>query len=96
MLITDVRDSPYVSDVPKMFVKSAAAAGVPETDDYNGRSQFGVRLSELSVAPNGERCTTFQGYIRNTGALSRPNLTVATCVHVTRLLWAGKHCVGVQ
>ncbi len=66
--------------------------GVPVLDDYNGASQEGVGVAQLS-ADGGHRYSTARGYLR-TDPL--PNLVVVTGVQATRVLIAHGRATGVE
>lgn len=65
------------------FVHAAVAAGIPRSEDLNGPDKSGVGLTPLSIR-RGRRYSVADGYLRP--ALRRPNLTVVTGAHATRLL----------
>jgi choline dehydrogenase-like flavoprotein len=67
--------------------------GVPVLDDYNGASQEGVGVAQLSAA-DGHRFSTARGYLRDAEPL--PNLTVVTGVQATRLVLSGSRATGVE
>ena len=66
--------------------------GVPVLDDYNGASQEGVGVAQLS-ADAGHRYSTARGYLR---ANPLPNLVVVTGVHATRIVLTGSRATGVE
>ncbi len=74
---------------------AAREAGWPITDDYNsgdregegfGRSQYSIR--------NGRRASAASAYLRP--ALSRPNLTVMTKAHTTRVVISKGRATGIE
>jgi choline dehydrogenase len=73
-------------------VKAAIDAGLPANDDFNGPEQDGVGLYQLTQR-NGMRWSTAVGYLHP--ALDRPNLTVASFMHATRVFFEGTRAVGV-
>jgi choline dehydrogenase len=75
------------------FVEAAVQAGHRQTDDFNGPSQDGVGWYQLTQR-DGLRCSAAVAYLHP--ALERPNLTVLTGAHVTRLLLNGRRAVGVE
>ncbi len=88
--VAEVLDpSPYV----KAFVKAGMQAGHHRNHDFNGEHQLGVGLTQVTQK-NGERCSTAKGYL--TPNLDRPNLTVITKAHTTRILMRGNRAVGVE
>jgi choline dehydrogenase-like flavoprotein len=76
-----------------IFIEAGKQAGHPETKDFNGVEQHGVGMFQVTHK-NGERWSAAKGYL--TPNLARPNLTVITKAHTTRLLTKGKHAVGVE
>lgn len=69
------------------------AKGYPIVDDYNGEAPDGVGPVQYSIK-NGRRSSTASGFLRP--ALKRPNLTVVTGAHVTRIQFDGRRAVGVE
>ena len=76
-----------------VFVKAAIEAGYIENTDFNGPEQEGVGMYQVTHK-NGERYSAAKAYV--TPHLSRPNLTVITDAHTTRVLIEGKRAVGVE
>ncbi|MES2990864.1 MAG: choline dehydrogenase [Pseudomonadota bacterium] len=76
-----------------VFVDAAAQAGYPRNDDFNGATQEGVGLYQVTQK-NGERGSVAKSYL--TPNLGRSNLTVMTGAHTTRVLMEGKRAVGVE
>lgn len=67
--------------------------GIPPTDDFNGESQEGAALYEVTQK-NGERWSTARAFLDP--VVSRPNLTVIKRAHTQRVLLEGKRAVGVE
>jgi choline dehydrogenase len=65
------------------FLEAATASGIPRARDLNAAENDGVGLTPVSVR-RGRRYSVVDGYLR--AAMRRPNLTLVTGVHVTRLL----------
>ncbi len=76
-----------------LFVKAANQAGFPLNADFNGATQEGVGMYQVTHK-NGERFSAAKGYL--TPNLGRANLTVMTGAHSTRILFEGKRAVGVE
>ncbi|MEJ8839046.1 GMC family oxidoreductase [Ramlibacter sp. AN1133] len=75
-----------------VFVEAARQAGYPENRDFNGPTQEGVGLYQVTHKA-GERFSAAKAYLApNRG---RPNLHVITGAHATRVLLEGKAAVGV-
>ncbi|WNG52605.1 FAD-binding protein [Archangium minus] len=75
------------------FIEAAQQVGIPTTRDYNGARMEGAGFFDLSVA-NGERFNVARALLFP--AMSRPNLTVLTYAEVSRLIFEGRRCTGVE
>ena len=75
------------------FIDAAAQAGHKLTADFNGAQQEGAGYYKV-MQKGGERCSNARAYLSE--AAGRPNLTVLTGVHATRVLFDGKRAVGVR
>jgi len=76
----------------RVFVEAAQQAGYPENRDFNGPTQEGVGLYQVTHR-NGERFSAAKAYLApNRG---RSNLQVITAAHATRILLEGRRAVGV-
>jgi choline dehydrogenase-like flavoprotein len=87
--VMDLRSPNRFSPV---FVEAAKQAGYPENRDFNGPSQEGVGLYQVTHR-NGERFSAAKAYL--TPNRQRPNLHVVTGAHATRVLLEGRRAVGV-
>ncbi len=82
------------------FVASAEASGIPR-GDYNGRDRTnpdGVTSLFQTTTQNGMRSSTYRAFLQGE-AESRPNLTILTNAHVTRVVMAqngGLTATGVE
>jgi choline dehydrogenase len=74
------------------FFAAAEQAGYPRTSDVNGCQQEGFAAFDRNVH-RGRRLSAAGAYLHP--AMSRPNLTVRTRAHVTRILFDGTRAVGV-
>ena len=83
----------YTSDVTERFLRAAHDRGVVLNPDYNGRSQEGAFLYQVTHK-NGERCSAAKGYL--TPNLQRPNLNVITNAVSAKIDVAGRRATGVQ
>ncbi|QRV97652.1 GMC oxidoreductase [Ceratobasidium sp. AG-Ba] len=84
------------SNVSRSFVASCQAIGIPHNPDFNTSSgTLGVSKMMTYITPTFTRCSAEAAYLTPT-VLARPNLTVATNAHVTRILFDGKRAVGVE
>lgn len=75
-----------------VFVEAGKQAGFPENRDFNGASQEGVGLYQVTHK-NGERYSAAKAYLAP--HRDRPNLHVITGAHATRVLLDGQRAVGV-
>ena len=75
------------------WVEAARQAGYPYSDDHNGARPEGFGPSERTI-DRGRRISTAVAYLKP--ASRRPNLTIETNAHVTRLLFEGRRVVGVE
>jgi choline dehydrogenase-like flavoprotein len=76
-----------------VFVEAARQAGYPVNADFNGATQEGVGLYQVTHK-NGERFSAAKAYL--TPNLGRKNLTVMTSAYTTRILLEAKRAVGVE
>src|SRR5260370_2209344 len=88
-----IDDCPYVDEGERLWLQAARAAGYPLNDDFNGASQEGVGLFQLT-ARGGEGFGTAKAYLAP--ASGRSNLTVKTGVLTTRILIEKGRAVGVE
>jgi choline dehydrogenase len=75
------------------FIEAGEQAGLPLNEDFNGPEQDGVGWYQVTQR-NGLRCSAAVAYLHL--VLKRPNLTVHTSAHVTRLLLDGIRATGVE
>jgi choline dehydrogenase len=88
--VTNVRmDNPLCS----AFVAASIEAGIPPTDDFNGKSQEGAGYYQCTIR-DGRRGSTAVTYLRD--AASRPNLRVITNAEVEGIALDGKRASGVR
>ena len=88
--VADLRDPNPFS---QHFVQAGVQAGLPQTDDFNGATQEGVGLYQVTQK-NGERHSVAKAYL--TPARSRPNLHVFTHTSVDRIVWRDGRAHAVQ
>lgn len=89
-----------VSDVARIvhplceiFVQAGIEAGLPRNPDFNGATQEGVGIYQITTK-NGVRASAAAAYLAP--ALKRPNLHVEINAQVTRVLFEGRRAVGVE
>ena len=75
------------------FLKAAAEAGYPLTDDVNGYQQEGFARFDRNIK-NGRRLSAARAYLHP--VMDRKNLTVKTHAFVNKVLFEGKRAVGVE
>ena len=75
------------------FTEAGVQAGYPHNTDFNGATQEGVGLYQVTHK-NGERHSAAKAYL--TPHLGRANLQVITQAHATRILMDGRRAVGVE
>ena len=76
-----------------LFVEAGRQAGYPVNPDFNGASQEGVGMYQVTHRA-GERFSAAKAYLRPASA--RPNVRVMTGAHTTRILFEGRRAVGVE
>lgn len=87
-----VEDRRFTHELTSAFVESAVAAGLKRNDDFNGATQEGAGVYQVTHR-RGERWSVADAYIRP--AMGRPNLTVRTEAFVTRILIENGRATGV-
>lgn len=80
-------------EMTRAFVRSCQELGLPYNPDFNGARQEGCGFYQLTVR-NARRCSAAVGYLRP--VLHRPNLTILTNAHASRILIENKRAVGVE
>jgi choline dehydrogenase len=76
------------------WLEAGRQAGYPYTADVNGRQQEGFGRLDMTVSPDGRRCSAANAYLRL--AMKRPDLAVRTGALATRVLFEGRRAVGVE
>jgi choline dehydrogenase-like flavoprotein len=79
LLVDNPRDPNVVS---KMWVEAGKSAGLPENRDFNGQSQFGLGIYNVTQ-DRGARFSAFTAFVRP--VLGRRNLTVMSGTEVVDL-----------
>ncbi|OLF09486.1 choline dehydrogenase [Actinophytocola xinjiangensis] len=87
-----VEDRRYTHELSTAWVDAAVSWGLKPTDDFNGATQEGAGLYQVTCR-GGRRWSTADAYLRP--ALERPNLTVRTHAHAERVVFEGTRAVGV-
>ena len=83
--------------ITRDFVKAGAAMQMRVREEFNDGDNEGIGLYQVTQfhdpARNGERCSAAAAYLHP--VMDRPNLTVITNAHATRILFDGKRATGV-
>jgi choline dehydrogenase len=83
---------PAASPLFQAFFAAVQEAGYPLTDDVNGYRQEGFARFDRNIT-RGRRLSAARAYLHP--VMDRPNLTVRTRAHTTRLLFRGDRVTGV-
>ncbi|MBG0828446.1 choline dehydrogenase [Planomonospora sp. ID67723] len=75
------------------FFAAVQQAGYPLTDDVNGFRQEGFAAFDRNLH-RGRRLSAARAYLHP--VMGRPNLTVRTRTHVSKVIFHGKRAVGVE
>jgi choline dehydrogenase len=75
------------------YLAAGIAAGLPRNRDFNGVSQEGVGIYQITTR-NGFRASAATAYLKP--AMGRDNLKVITRAHATRILFEGTRAIGVE
>ena len=76
------------------WLEAGRQAGYPSTSDINGYQQEGFGRFDMTVSPDGRRCSAANAYLRP--AMRRSNLAVRTHSLATRVLFEGRRATGVE
>jgi choline dehydrogenase len=90
LTISDLRDP---NPATTAFVEAAVEAGLERSTDVNGERQDGVDYTQVTQR-RGRRASTASSYLRP--ARRRPNLTVVTGAHATRIHFERRRATGVE
>ena len=89
----DVADQRSPSPLSVAFVEACGTAGLPANPDFNGASQDGAGLYQVTQR-DGRRASSATAFLRP--AESRSGLTVRTGVQVARVVVEAGRAVGVE
>ena len=90
LAVTDV--SQQLHPLCETFLRAGDELGLPRNEDFNGATQEGLGLYEITTR-DGRRMSTSRAYLKP--AIRRPNLSVLTGTHATRVLFDGRRARGV-
>ncbi len=88
----NVMERPHTGALSHAFVQAGVELGYPANDDFNGPSQEGFGVYQVTQKM-GRRHSAAVGYLHP--ALSRSNLTLETQALATKLLFDGSRAVGI-
>ena len=89
--VTNCEDQ--VHPLTRRYLQSAQQAGLPLNPDFNGATQEGVGVYQISTK-DGRRMSAARAFLRP--AMKRKNVRVETGALATRLLFEGTRVVGVE
>jgi choline dehydrogenase len=85
--------NPVRTPLGDAMVQASIEAGIPENPDFNGARQEGVGYYQTTTS-NRQRWSAARAYLHPNR--HRPNLTIATEAHATRVLIEDGRAVGVE
>jgi choline dehydrogenase len=88
----NVADLIAPNPMTRAFVAACQQVGLKRNDDFNGPQQEGAGIYQVTQK-TGQRHSTAAAFLKP--ALARPNLTVLTHTHATRILFEKNRAVGV-
>jgi choline dehydrogenase len=88
-----VGDQRSGNTITPAFVEAGVEAGLPRNEDFNGPSQDGVGMYQVTQR-GGMRASAAAAYLHP--AAERENLTVLPYMHVSRIIFEGDRAVGVE
>jgi choline dehydrogenase-like flavoprotein len=84
--------------VTRAFLEACAERQIRANPDFNGPEQEGAGLYQVTQfwggPQRGERCSTAAAYLHP--AMNRPNLSVVTNAHASRIVLEGKRATGLR
>lgn len=87
-----VCDLPTVNPMSTAFVKAATQCQYPHNRDFNGATQDGVGIYQVTQH-KGKRCSSARAFLDP--VRHRPNLTIETGAQVERVMFENRRAVGV-
>jgi choline dehydrogenase len=88
-----VSNQPYQWEIAKTLLEACRQAGIPFNPDFNGATQEGCGYYQTTTKDK-RRWSTAAAYLNM--AKSRPNLTIRTNAHATRILFTGSKAIGIE
>lgn len=93
-----VADQSAPAAITAAFIEACELAQIPRTADFNGATQEGVGLYQVTQFHDGprkgERCSAAAGWLHP--VMDRPNLTVLTGRIVHRVTLDGRRATGIE
>ena len=86
-------DQPRGLELARAVLTACEQAGIPRNPDFNGARQEGCGFYQTTTS-NKRRWSTAKAYLGP--ARGRPNLTIRTGAHATKLLIENDRAVGVE
>ena len=90
----DVVDTNFRFPASEAFVQACQQAGLDYNHDLNGRVTDGCDFFQVNQTPEGKRCHAGAAFLDP--VMHRPNLTVVTHAHVTKITFRDKTATGVE
>ena len=91
--LLNVADVAVRNPMTHAFIKAAEHCGLPHNEDFNGAEQAGSGFYQHTIK-NGRRHSTATGYLKP--AQKRPNLTILTQAHATRIRLTDQRATGIE
>ena len=88
-----VSDLRHVNPLSRMFIAAGEQAGFPANEDFNGPTQQGVGLYQVTQR-DGARCSAATAYL-DAAVRARPNLHIRTGVQASRITFERGRATGV-
>src|SRR5689334_11872652 len=88
-----VSDPPHIWPLGKAMVEAAVQAGLTRTADFNGAQKEGAGYYQTTTG-DGRRWSSARAYLHP--ARRRPNLSIVTGAHATRVLIENGRATGVE
>jgi len=88
-----VSDQPYEWEIARVLLQACIEAGIKRNPDFNGAEQEGCGYYQTTTKDK-RRWSTAAAYLRP--ARKRPNLTIRTNAHATRVLVKSGRATGVE
>lgn len=89
----NVKDLDRINPLSEAFVEACAQIGLPRNDDFNGESQLGAGLYQVTQKKK-RRASTAVAFLRP--AAPRPNLHIRTRALAHRVVFRNKRAVAVE